>query len=167
VPPAGVAAEAARYALTRRLLPAQPVHDLVGWLEPEVRDACGVREAVGECAALLAQGLAARRFVLTDGVADIEGQVMRCAVRNVLTAALLHATDEFSPPAVLRLHASANHAGVTLVVSVHPAQGEFGGAQEPGYRALTWIDVECLARSEGALARRATANEIALYFPWA
>ena len=48
---------------------------------------------VRECLGLLATSLTFRGYTLRDEVAGLPGMVRRSAIRNVLTAALIHVTD--------------------------------------------------------------------------
>jgi hypothetical protein len=94
------------------------------------------------------------------------GEVRRSALRNLLTAALIHATDEQAPPAELVLTAEPQSRGVRIDLALRPGTGDGGFANEPGYRGLAWSDVEALAVSEGVEAERGDGR-ISLMFPWA
>jgi hypothetical protein len=67
--------------------------DVVTWLAPEpdrnIAVADGVRESVG----LLATILTFRGIALRNEVSEMTGEVSRAAIRNVLTAALIFASD--------------------------------------------------------------------------
>ena len=67
-------------------------------------------EGVGECLSLVATSLAFRGYALHNEVAEVPGEVRRSAVRNVLTAAMIHTTDENQPPADIELNAESTPA---------------------------------------------------------
>ena len=211
----GEAAEAARYALLRRLAPSirhhlvvnlQPIgmiyevldrrlraaepdlpavhdsaqkingfaraalescQDVVSWLAPDDATQCTLADAARECAGLLASSLSFRGYALRNEVGTPEGKVRRAAVRNLLSAALVHATDEHAAPAELVLTANADATGARLALAVRPMDGGKGFANEPGYRPIRWADVVALAEAEGAQALREDTGRIALVLPWA
>jgi hypothetical protein len=213
--PSQAAAEAARYALLRRLAPSMRHHlvvnlqpigmiyevmdrrlrtaepdlssihesankingfaraalnsclDVVSWLAPEEGVGTGVPDGVRECASLLATSLSFRGFALRNAVGKVDGQVKRSAIRNVLTAALLHVTDENSPPADLVLTAQPQSRGIALRIEFKPTAGEGGFTSEPGYRPLAWADVESLAGAEGVELDREDSSRLAIVIPWA
>lgn len=209
----GATAEAARYALLRRLAPSfrhhlvvnlQPigmVHevmdrrlraaqpdldgvrdaarkingfarsaldaslDVVGWLAPDRAASIGLQEGVRDVARLLQSSLSFRGYGLRDEVGAEPGLLRRCALRNLLSATLLHATDVASAPAELLL-SSESAAGVArLRLRVRQHAGEGGFASEPVYRALGWDDVRALAAAEEVEAVAARAGEFELRFP--
>lgn len=209
------AAEAARYALLRRLAPAMRHHlvvnlqpigmiyevmdrrlqapqpdlahvhesahkingfaraalgsclEVVSWLAPEEGAVVAVSDGVRECLGLLATSLGFRGYPLRSEVADIPRQVRRSAIRNLLTASLIHLTDAHEPPADLALGAEQLPRGVRLTLDLGPStSADKGFASEPGYRALTWGDVQALAASEGAEVER-EGTGIRLVIPWA
>ena len=209
------AAEAARYALLRRLAPsmrhhlvvnlqpigmiyevmdrrlraAQPdldsVHDsaqkingfaraalnscldVVSWLAPEEGASIAVAEGVRECTGLLATSLSFRGYALRNEVGAITGDVRRSAIRHLLTATLIHATDRHPPAADVVLTAQALARGVRLAVTLTPSSGDKGFANEAGYRQLEWADVEALAAADGVELEREGARNIVLLIPWA
>ena len=212
--PTPSAAEAARYALLRRLAPSMRHHlvvnlqpigmiyevmdrrlkapqpdlasvhesahkingfaraalnsclDVVSWLAPEEGTTSSVTEGVRECSGLLATSLSFRGFPLRSEIGVIQGHVRRSAIRNLLTAALIHLTDESAPPADLVLTGEAASRGVRLDIALRASTGDQGFTSEPGYRALEWSDVEALAMSEGVEAEREDGR-ISLMIPWA
>jgi hypothetical protein len=142
--------------------------DVVSWLAPEDGATCTVEEGVRECAGLLATSLGFRGYVLRNNVEPPPGQVRRAALRTLLTAVLIQATDELQPPAELVLRAQAVNGGVRLALALQPGVGDGGFAAEAGYRLLEWSDVEALAAAEGVQVRRDDATgEVSLTLPWA
>jgi hypothetical protein len=141
--------------------------DVVTWLAPEEEALTTAADGVRECFGLLATSLTFRGYALRNEVSAVPGQVRRSAMRNVLTAALLHATDENSPPAELVLSAEPDAGALVLVLTLRPTDGERGFSPEPPYRALQWSDVEALAAAESVDLSRNGRQKMRLSIPWA
>lgn len=213
--PAGSDAEAARYALLRRLAPSMRHHlvvnlqpigmiyevmdrrlrapqpdladvhesahkingfaraalnsclDVVTWLAPEEEMLTTASEGVRECLGLLATSLTFRGYALRNEVPPVPGEVRRSAVRNVLTAAMIHTTDENPPPADIVLNAQQTPAALVLALTLRPTQGDQGFSPESGYRRLQWRDVEALAEAESVELKREGRQRLQLAIPWA
>lgn len=148
----------ARAALTSCL-------DVVTWLAPDEDAGVSGVEGVRDCVGLLATSLSFRGYALRNEVTDLPGKVRRAAIRNVLTAALIHTTDQYPPPADLMLTATAAAEGLRLTLTRRPGDGTQGFTQEAGYRQLGWEDVQALAAAESVVLRR-DANTILLTVPW-
>lgn len=140
--------------------------DVVTWLAPEEGAVTTTAEGVRECIGLLATSLSFRGYAMRNEVGLVPGEVKRSAMRNVLTATLIHATDELAPPADLVLTARAGAAGVEITLELRPGEGEQGFTQEATYRHIDWEDVQALAASEGAELSR-QQGRIGLVIPWA
>ncbi|AEG91856.1 Hypothetical protein Rta_07750 [Ramlibacter tataouinensis TTB310] len=128
--------------------------DVVTWLVPEENAAMPLADGVRECAGLLASNLSFRGYGLRNEVGPLPGQVRRAALRTMLTALLIHATDEQPSPAELVLTAQAGAEGAVLTLTVRPAQGAGGFATEAGYRGLAHQDLEALAAAESVRLER-------------
>lgn len=214
VPTSVARAEAARYALLRRLVPSmrhqlvvnlQPIGmifevmdrrlrapnpdlasihdsahkingfaraaldsclDVVTWLAPDQTATAPVADGVRECVGLLATSLGFRGYAIRNDVAGVPGEVSRAALRNVLTAALIHATDHCPPPVDLVLTASADSSGLRLALALRPTDGSQGFANEAGYRKLDWADVQALALAEDVQVER-DGQALQILLPWA
>jgi hypothetical protein len=140
--------------------------DVVTWLAPDEDAGVSGVEGVRECVGLLATSLSFRGYALRNEVTELPGKVQRAAIRNVLTAALIHATDEYPPPADLMLTATAADEGLRLVLALRLGDGDRGFTQEAGYRQLGWDDVQALAAAESVTLKR-DAGTISLTVPWA
>lgn len=140
--------------------------DVVTWLAPEEGAVATADEGARECVALLATSLSFRGYALRNEVEAVPGEINRAALRNVLTATLLHVTDELAPPAELELRAQAGAAGLEMTLMIRPGEGEQGFAQEPAYRSIGWADVQALAAAEAVEIGR-EGGCIRLVFPWA
>ena len=141
--------------------------DVVTWLAPEEQALTSGADGVRECFGLLATSLTFRGYALRNEVPAIPGEIRRCAIRNVLTAALLNATDENPAPADLVLSAQPDNEALVLLLTLRPTEGEKGFAPEPPYRPLAWSDVEALAAAESVAVAREGRQKLRLAIPWA
>jgi hypothetical protein len=141
--------------------------DVVSWLAPEEGAVSTVDEGVRECLGLLATSLTFRGYSVRNQVGTIPGEVGRSAIRNVLTAAIIHLTDETPPAADLVLSAETGAAAVVLTLVVRPTDGEKGFAAETLYRPLGWPDLEALAAAEAVGLVREGPQRVRLSIPWA
>ena len=66
--------------------------DVAAWIEPGEEAGIRLHEGVQECVALLAGNFNFRGFSINDEVPDVEFEVSREAVRNLLSAALITLT---------------------------------------------------------------------------
>ena len=124
--------------------------DVVTWLAPDQSATVGVSDGVSECVGLLATSLGFRGYAIRNEVGAVAGDIGRASLRNVLTSALIHFTDQNPPPADLVLSATSEPGGLRLALALRPTQGSQGFANEAGYRKLDWSDVQALAQAEGA-----------------
>lgn len=141
--------------------------DVVTWLAPEDGASSTVAEGATECLALLATSLSFRGYALRNEVGDLPGGLQRAALRTLVTATLIHATDELPAPAELILSAQPAAIGVEITLVLRPGQGGQGLAQEPAYRQLDWSDMQALAEAEGVALDRVPGERISLVIPWA
>jgi hypothetical protein len=141
--------------------------DVVSWLAPEEGATASVQDGVRECASLLATSLGFRGYALRNEVTGVDGLVRRSAVRNMVSGMLIHATDVNPPPADLVLTAQPLARGARLVLTLRPSTGDKGFAAEPGYRRLSWDDVQALAQAEGVELERERDGGIGMLLPWA
>ena len=208
-----LAAEAARYALLRRLAPSMRHHlvvnlqpigmiyevmerrlrgpspdfahvhdsagkingfakaalqssiDVVGWLAQDDAATTPLPEAVRECTQLLATSLSFRGYALRNETTALPGLVRRCAIRNLLTGALVHCTDHWAGPAELALTTQAEDDAALVTITLRPTQGDRGFTAEANYRKIEWADLEAIAAADGA-GLSGDAQSIQLRFPW-
>lgn len=139
--------------------------DVVTWLAPDQSATTPVAAGVRECVGLLATSLGFRGYAIRNEVAEVPGEVCRASLRNVLTSALIHATDQNPPPADLVLAASAETGGLRLALSLRPTGGTQGFANEAGYRKLDWADVQALADAESVQVQR-DGQSLQMLIPW-
>ena len=213
--PAASRAEAARYALLRRLAPSMRHHlvvnlqpigmiyevmdrrlrapqpnfaevhdsahkingfaraalnsclDVVTWLAPEENARSTVADGVRECLGLLATSLTFRGYAVRNETTPMGGEIHRSAIRNVLTAAMIHLTDHNPPPADLVLSVEATGTAAVFTLTVRPTEGEAGVPAEKSYRALDISDLEALAGAESVELTREGTQRLRLAIPWA
>ncbi len=141
--------------------------DVVTWLAPDEEVLTTAEAGVRDCLSLVATSLTFRGYALRNEVADIPREVRRSALRNVLTASLIHATDQTPAPADLLLSAQGGDPGLILTLTLRPTEGESAFAGEPAYRRLDWCDVEALATTESVALVRPDNQRLQLIIPWA
>jgi hypothetical protein len=139
--------------------------DVVGWVAPDDATTIPVREAVRECAALLATSLSFRGYALRNEVPELPGIVRRTGIRTLLTGVLLHCTDHLPSPADLVLTAAAEAEAARLNVEVRINEGDNSFRGEAPYRKIDWQDIEALAAADGVEVARA-ASRIELRLPF-
>lgn len=140
--------------------------DVVTWLAPDEDVSTNVAEGVSECLALLATGLTFRGYAVRNEVPAMPGEIRRCAIRHMLTAAMLHATDQTPAPAELVLTAQSGPAALVLVLTMKPSDGDEGFSGEADYRRIEWADLQALAAAESADVSREAGQGLRLSIPW-
>lgn len=140
--------------------------DVVTWLAPDEEVPTTAQAGVRECLSLVATSLTFRGYAMRDEVGEIAGEVRRSALRNVLTALLIHATDQTPAPANLVLEGAAKEVGLALTLTLRPAQGDPSFMGEPAYRKLEWSDVEALAAADSVVLEGAGSQRLQLIIPW-
>jgi hypothetical protein len=141
--------------------------DVVSWLAPDEDVSTTAAEGVRECLGLLATSLTFRGYTLRNEVGAMPGDVRRTAIRNVLTASLIHATDQNPAPADLVLAAEPQRDALVLTLTLRPSAGEQGFSPEPAYRPLEWSDVEALAAAESVSVSREGRQRLRISIPLA
>ncbi len=141
-------------------------HDVVSWLAPDASATTSAAEGVRECVDLLATSLSFRGYAVRNETGTVVGEVERAAIRNVLTAALVHATDIRPPPAEVSITAQGESAGLRITLALRANSGSEGFANEATYRQLEWDDVLALAGAESAQVER-EGDLLHILFPWA
>ena len=122
--------------------------NLTSWLAPEEGAVTMLGEGIDECLALLKTDFGMRGFAVRNEAREIGVDVSRAALRNVLTASLITATDTAPGPANLVLTAERSQGHAVVSILVRPAEDITGFADAAFYRRLEWGDVQALARAE-------------------
>jgi hypothetical protein len=142
--------------------------DVVTWLAPEAESTITPADGVKECLALVATSFSFRGYALRDQGATWPAtrEVRKCALRNVLTGALIQLTDEQPAPAEIHLSGKESDIGLALTISLRRGEGEQGFSAAPAYRPLTRDDLQALADAEGVQLRRDSDDALCVTFPW-
>ena len=141
--------------------------DVVTWLAPEEEARIGVNDGVRECLSMLATSLTFRGYAVRNEMDAVSGEIRRSSMRNVLTAGMIHLTDENPSPADLVLTAERGEEALRLTLSLRPTDGDKGFSPEATYRRIQWADVEALAAAESVEATREGRQRLRLAIPWA
>ncbi|HMA10148.1 MAG TPA: hypothetical protein VKP68_19870 [Ramlibacter sp.] len=141
--------------------------DVVTWLAPDEEVLTTVEAGVRECLSLVATSLTFRGYGVRNEVVGVNREVRRSALRTMLTALLIHATDQTSAPAELVLSAEAQDAGLGLTLTLRPTTGEPTFVGAPAYRRLDWADVDALAAAESVGLTRSGNQCLQMTIPWA
>jgi len=139
--------------------------DVVTWLAPEDAARITAEQGVRECLSLVQTSFTFRGFILRDAVEPSAGAVSRPAFRNVVTAALLHVTDENAPPAELVIAAEPTSEALVVTINPTPTAGEQGFATAPAYRPITWDDLQALAAADSVTLQR-EGRGLRISLPW-
>ena len=103
--------------------------------------------AIHECTGLLATSLGFRGYALRNEAGELPGLVRRAAIRNLLSATLLHCTDDRQAPADLVLDSAHEKEGALVTVAVRPTPAG------QGIRLRCQLPRDRLERPAGAGAR--------------
>ena len=142
-------------------------NNMVSWLAPEEGVTTTVAEGVRECLSLVTTSLTFRGYAIRNEVGTVIGEVGRSAMRTVLTAAIIHLTDETPPAAELLLAAEAASDGLKMTLTLRPTDGETGYSTGAVYRVIGWVDVEALAAVESVQLVRDGSQRVRISIPWA
>jgi hypothetical protein len=140
--------------------------DVVTWLAPDEDVTITAADGVRECLGLLATSLTFRGYALRNEAAAV-GEVKRSAIRTVLTASLIHVTDENPAPAEIVLATEPGPDTLVLSLTLRPSDGDQGFSPEPVYRPIEWSDVEALAAAESVRVSREGRQRLLISIPLA
>jgi hypothetical protein len=139
--------------------------NVAAWIEPGEDEGIRLRDGVQECVALLAGNFNFRGFSLSNDVADVDFEVSREALRNLLSAALITLTDTPTGCCDVQVKAevSAGFALLTVRCNLRPAEAD-AIAFAINYRQIDWADVQALAVAESVELFR-TSDQIVMRMP--
>ena len=139
--------------------------DVAAWIEPGEEAGIRLREGVEKCVGLLSGNFNFRGFSISQDVPDVDFEVSREALRNLLSAALITLTDAAAAPAevVVRSEVSAGFAVLTVRCEVRESDADAMPFSDT-YRQLDWADVQALAVAESVELFR-TADQIVMRIP--
>jgi hypothetical protein len=138
--------------------------NLKSWLVPEDAAITMLGEGIDESLALLDTDFAMRGFTVLNEAQETGVDVSRAALRNVLTASLIAATDTATSPSDLVLTAELSPGHAVLSILVRPADRVADFADAAAYRSLEWSDVGALAQAESVELSR-QGDRITMRFP--
>jgi C4-dicarboxylate-specific signal transduction histidine kinase len=139
--------------------------DVAAWIEPGEDEGIRLRDGVRECVALLAGNFNFRGFSISNDVPDVDFEVSREALRNLLSASMITLTDAAAPPAdvLVKAEVSAGFAVLTVRCEARESDPE-AMPFAVTYRQLDWSDVQALAVAESVELFR-TADQIVMRMP--
>ena len=139
--------------------------DVAAWIEPGEDEGIRLREGVEECVALLAGNFNFRGFSISNDVPDVDFEVSREALQNLLCASLITLTDAASPPANVLVKAEVTAGFAVLTVRCEVCESDPGAMTfAAAYHQLDWSDVQALAVFESVELFR-TADQIVMRIP--
>lgn len=139
--------------------------NVTAWIDPGEDEGIRLRDGVEECVALLAGNFNFRGFSLSNGVADVDFEVSREALRNLLSAALITLTDTPTGCYDVQVTAevSAGFALLTVRCDLRPAEAD-AIAFAINYRQIDWADLQALAVAESVELFH-TSDQIVMRMP--
>lgn len=139
--------------------------DVAAWIEPGEDEGIRLREGVEECVGLLAGNFNFRGFSISNDVPDVDFEVSREALRNLLSACLITLTDAAATPAEVLVKAEVAAGFAVLTVRCETREsGPDAMAFAVTYRQLDWSDVQALAAAESVELFR-TPDQIVMRIP--
>ena len=139
--------------------------EVAAWIEPGEEEGIRLREGVEECVGLLAGNFNFRGFSISQEVPDLEFEVSRESLRNLLSAALITLTDAATAPAevLIKTEVSAGFAVLTIRCEARESDPD-AIPFTVTYRQLEWADVQALAVAEAVELFR-TADQVVMRIP--
>jgi C4-dicarboxylate-specific signal transduction histidine kinase len=137
--------------------------NVTAWIQPGEDEGIRLRDGVEECVALLAGNFNFRGFSLSHHVADVDFEVSREALRNLLSASLITLTDSATACCDLQVKAEVSAGFVLLTVRCEPREAD-AVAFAVSDRQIDWADVQALAVAESVELFR-TNDQIAMRMP--
>ena len=139
--------------------------DVAAWIEPGEDAGIRLREGVDECVGLLAGNFNFRGFSISNEVPEVEFEVSREALRNLLSASLITLTDASSTPAEVKISAEVSAGFAVLTVRCEARESDPDALPfAVSYRELDWSDVQALAVAESVELFR-TNDQIVMRIP--
>ena len=139
--------------------------DVAAWIEPGEDEGIRLREGVDECVALLAGNFNFRGFSISNDVPDVDFDVSREALRNLLSASLITLTDSSAAPVEVLVKAEVSGGFAVLTVRCEARESDPDALPfAVTYRQLDWSDVQALAVAESVELFR-TSDQIVIRIP--
>ena len=139
--------------------------DVAAWIEPGEDEGIRLREGVDECVGLLAGNFNFRGFSISNDVPQVEFEVSREALRNLLSASLITLTDMATTPAEVLIKAEVSGGFAVLTIRCEARDSDPDAVPfSVSYRQLDWSDVQALAVAESVELFR-TVDQIVMRIP--
>lgn len=139
--------------------------DVAAWIEPGEDEGIRLREGVDECVGLLAGNFNFRGFSISNDVPQVEFEVSREALRNLLSASLITLTDMATTPAEVMVKAEVSGGFAVLTIRCEARDSDPDAVPfSVSYRQLDWSDVQALAVAESVELFR-TVDQIVMRMP--
>lgn len=139
--------------------------DVAAWIEPGEDEGIRLREGVDECVGLLAGNFNFRGFSISNDVPQVEFEVSREALRNLLSASLITLTDVATTPAEVLIKAEVSAGFAVLTIRCEARDSDPDAVPfAVSYRQLDWSDVQALAVAESVELFR-TVDQIVMRMP--
>ena len=122
--------------------------DVVSWLTADVQSMVAASVAVGECIANLRSSFSFRGFSIRYEEPSLDTVVSQIAVREVLTAALIAATDQANGLDEIVVTLLPTPGALEIAIQLRKGAKE-SSAEQDAYRLLDWNDVQMLAVAHG------------------
>ena len=122
--------------------------DVVSWLTADAQSTITLDMAVRECLSNVRSSFSFRGFVIRYEETALDIPVSQVAVREVLTAALIAATDHAKGLSEMRVSVLVVADTAEIAIQTHPGV-HASSAEQDAYRLLEWDDVQMLAMFHG------------------
>lgn len=139
--------------------------DVAAWIEPGEEEGIRLRDGVEECVGLLAGNFNFRGFSIDNQMPQVDFEVSREALRNLLCACLITLTDVASAPADVLINAEVSAGFAVMTVRCEARENDRDATPfTVSYRPLEWSEVQALAAAESVELFR-TAGQIVIRMP--
>lgn len=122
--------------------------EVVSWLTADARATVALRVAIGECLSSVRSSFSFRGFVIRYEESYSDLPISQVAVREVLMAALITATDHAKGLSEIVVAVLPVSDGAEVAIQMRRGANESQGEQN-AYRLLDWDDVQALANYHG------------------
>ena len=122
---------------------------VIEWLMPEEGAAASVGEAVGQCLKLAGDDWFLRGIEVAIDLPDVDIQVPKAVLQELVVTALLVLTDMCDQPADLHVAVRTVDDHCDVVLQVRAAERSAAFSTLSQYRKLVWADLKLLAHVHG------------------
>jgi hypothetical protein len=135
------------------------------WIDPGEDDTVSLTRGVQECVTLMGGSLNFRGYNVVNEVPEIDFDVCRSSLRNLLASSLMTLADTCPSPSILRIggEVSAGFAAITLSCEPQGDEADRLRPEPPAVR-VDWADMQALAAADSAELHR-NADRIVMRLP--